>query len=571
MGDAQWKRGNCSDCRRPVFQGRTQGRYVVLDVKAYNTLTVDEQDRYDVRRWRGLVQLCTVPGEPPDKCLRTHQCATHRETQAGGRLFAEPCRLCGMECWRGELVFGKHTLVNDHPNGEYVAKKLELQDRRVLVIEHAAPTPGEERFTPHWRLCAKLTDWRDRLRDRMSVRACERCGQPLVGSLTEPTHRLCMEIASIYTAAGKPYDDVVWAGLPGAIPPPKRRVGGADQCTAQTQYAGQCIRSFERKPEFTALYKTFCAQHNPARKCWRLTTRNTPCPAYTGDGRACEFHEQMPRLDARDFVASDDLDVTEPAEDEKPDVGNDIEPARDQEELTLFDATDSWRIVRSPVEDEMPAGKVATPWAPLNERLHGGLDLGQVVVFAAGDHKYASQKIKDVLRYATDNDRTTASIDCFRRETTASQLIDWIHRQIDAEIDVIAVDWFPNLTDPDVDAEVDEPLWRDDQNGARDGSEEAIVARLMPELHQAVARTSSVILLGACMERSAREVADAPAVAMYGLRGDGVVEEVAGTTVIFYPDRNQKRLPMAYIARAPMDVDRTREHFSVARKANRPA
>lgn len=123
------------------MKGTTANRFVVLDIKEFTTAAVPEADRYKVTRGRGLISLSVARGTLPDRCLRTHQCAESWETSEGGRLFAEQCALCGMDCWRGELVSRRPILVNVHDKGEFVPIRHDFPVRHVMAMANAAEWP----------------------------------------------------------------------------------------------------------------------------------------------------------------------------------------------------------------------------------------------------------------------------------------------------------------------------------------------------------------------------------------------------------------------------------------------
>jgi hypothetical protein len=461
-------------------------------------------------------------------------------------------------------------LVNIHDKGEFVPIRHDFPVRHVMAMANAAVAAGTDRFTPHWRLCDKLALWRARIADKASIRGCIKCGQPMVGALADPSHKSCRDIPNIYVAARKPFSDGVWEGLPGADVAPARRTGEANQCIQQTRYQGQCIRNRDTDPGFTGLYAEYCKQHNPARMCHRTTRAQKACPDYTGDGSACDYHDGLPRLDQRlhPLPEPEKLVVEIPEEDPAADVEDINEEEPPTERGPRWDPEfDPWSSASATdsLDLDTPAPKLPTPWRNLSERLHGGFDFGQVVTFSAGNHHYASELLATLTRYVRARGFRTVTTSCRRTSTTVQSLIEWVQDQIDADVDVILVDWFPNLTDPEAvtqrDADSDAGFDVDDVGGAAPGAEEAIVSATTARLHRMVARKPVILLLGVCMDGAARNVADSPSVANCLLRGNGTVEGIAGTVVICYPDKHNGDAPAAFLYSAPMDVAGQREHF----------
>jgi hypothetical protein len=288
--------GICRDCRKPVLKGHAGSRFVMLEIGEFKTDVVPDQERYAVVRGRGLLSIGWL-SSTPERCFREHRCADSFTTTAGGRLYNDVCPLCHATVMRGPLMTGRNVLVEDDPDGEWVMTRQDYPTKRwVITVPTGLTLPAADHFAPHWRYCTKLEAWRAVVDLNPTLRGCLACGQPMMGRLADPTHRTCGGIGSIYVAGLYPFGSAEWEGIPGWEKPSTRRTGDEDQCAAETRYAGQCQFSRDSDPDFTREHKTFCRRHNPARQCGRRTHANTACYSYTVDGRACDFHEGMPRM-----------------------------------------------------------------------------------------------------------------------------------------------------------------------------------------------------------------------------------------------------------------------------------
>ncbi|WP_285746489.1 hypothetical protein [Lentzea sp. NBRC 105346] len=546
---------------------------VVLDVTPFTTEAVPESDRYAISKRRGLVNLSIVPGQLPLQCLRRHKCAVGEETEIGLRLYAERCPLCAASCLRGELVSNRPVLVDKHPRGEFVPVKHEFRVpiRYWLARATYDIAKDADRYTPHWRLCEKLADWRARIADKVSIRACTDCGQPLTGPVTEPAHRSCREVSSIYRAALQPYDTEIWDGLPGAEPKPKRRSGEADQCVKMTTYGlGQCQRRRDTELEFTARYTEFCSMHNPARMCWRATRSQRPCTDRTGDGSACDYHEGLPRLDHPRLQHEHEAEVTDQLEralDPEATVATDqmiedvgeVPPDETETDRPRFhrdaatwkpDASDTTAI------GELPP-KLPTPWSQLNDRLHGGFDLGQLVSISSGNHRYASKMLETQFNYLRDNGYTAEWLNCHRDTTTIESVIDWAAEHVENDVEALFIDWFPRIAHADRDgSELDDEPRR---------PEEHTSTTVLAALRELVAESETTVFLGAMMEFSALDVAEQQAVVHYSLRADDAMADFVRTILLCFPDKHGSGKPVGWLRKAQSDVDGLREPFPLTR------
>ncbi|KOV77635.1 hypothetical protein ADL03_41565 [Nocardia sp. NRRL S-836] len=225
--------------------------------------------------------------------------------------------------------------------------------------------------------------------------------------------------------------------------------------------------------------------------------------------------------------------------------------------------------------DDEPAGdgpagdetdlKLPTPWPHLNDRLQGGFDVGQLVSFSAGHHRYASKILRTQFEFLRDMRLSAEWHDCDRDTTTIESVIGWAAGHVENDVAALFIDWFPRIAHAERgDAGYDDAGYEDDDYRPRRPVEHT-TTMVLGGLRALVSGTQTVVFIGAMMEYAALNVIDREAVVRYAIQGDDAISDFVRTILILYPDAHGSGKPSGWLRKAQPYAEGLRETFPLTR------